>query len=90
MSQVKKPNGRHFTEAARRAAALARQARREAPRTFGAPELFVVRSKPEATDYSWEIRKFGGVLVSAGRDSYPTPSQAMAAGQRAIDRLQSA
>ena len=87
MSGNRPKTRRHFTEAARAAAALARKAKREEPRHFGEPELFVVRPSGAASDFAWQIRRFGGVIVATGRPAFPTMAAALEAGRAALDGL---
>ena len=87
MSDGKPKTRRHFTEAARAAAALARKARREQPRRFGEPELFVVRPSEWSRDYAWQIRRFGGVVLMTAPSGFPTSTAALEAGRSALASL---
>lgn len=77
--------GGRFTEAARIAAAAARRAKREGPDTFGLPELFVVKMGEHG--FSWELRRFGGVLLQRGPEAYPSMDAARADGEIALSAL---
>lgn len=85
MSSSNGTTGRRFTEAARIAAAAARRAKREAPDTFGLPELFIVKAGEH--DFSWELRRFGGVVLQRGPEAYPTMDAARADGEIALSAL---
>lgn len=87
MPYQKPPSRRHFTEAARKAAAAARAVKRAVPSRFGEPELFVVRASSGAMALTWEIRRFGGVLLQRGEIDFPNLSEAEAAGAEALDSL---
>ena len=67
---------RHFTDAAREAALAARRAKREEPDTFGLPELFVVKAGDQS--YTWELRRFGGVLLERGIGAFDSLGLALA------------
>ncbi len=84
MSDSKPKTRRHFTEAARRAAALARKLKLEQPRRFGEPELFVVRPCAAVQAYAWQIRRFGGVVLATADVRFPTTTAALEAGRRAM------
>lgn len=78
---------RHFTEAARAAAAEARRRKREAALPKDVPEVFVVRLPSQRLTYGWEIRRFGAVIIEKGQVEHPTMSEARAAGERALSDL---
>ena len=80
--------GRHFTEAARKAAALARKAKLEEPRRFGEPELFVVRPSEAVRGFAWQIRQFGGIVLATGDVGFPTSAAAREAGRQALEGLE--
>lgn len=84
MESPTKPR-RYFTEAARIAAAKARKAKREAPDTFGRPDLFVVKAGPHA--FTWELRRFGGLVLQRGPEAFPDAAAARADGEAALDAL---
>ena len=82
----KKLADRHrFTAAARAAAAKARAAKRALPERFGAPELFIVRSGGKA--FTWELRRFGGMLLKRADVEFADRPAAETAGQEAPDLL---
>lgn len=76
---------RHFTEAARIAAAAARAAKRAEPDTFGLPELFIVRAGEH--DFTWELRRFGGVLLERGIEAFASEALARADGEAVLATL---
>lgn len=88
MSEVGRKSRRHFTEAARRAAVLARRAKLDQPRCFGAPELYVVRHPESEHAFAWQIRRFGGVVLAMGDAGFATSSAAREAGRRALESLE--
>ena len=75
----------HFTEAARKAAAEALRAKREAPDTFGQPEMFIIRVG--SRNLTWELRGFGGVLLERGTEAFASPALARADGKAALATL---
>ena len=79
------PTRRYFTEAARIAAAAARKAKQEAPDAFGLPELFVVKAGAHA--FTWELRRFGGVVLQRGPEAFDSAAQAQADGEAALAAL---
>ena len=87
MPDEKRQNARHFTEAARAAAIKARAAKWAESDCFGKPDLFVVRAPSGDMSFTWEIRRYGGIVVSKGRDSYPMMALAKAAGLHALANL---
>ena len=82
MSDEEPKNRRTFTDVARAAAMAARAAKRAAPDTFGEPELFIVRSGEKG--FTWEVRRFGGMLLQRGDLSFASRSAAEAAGSDAL------
>lgn len=74
-----------FTEKARLAALAARAAKRAEPDTFGLPELFVVKAEGKA--FTWELRRFGGVVLQHGAESFPNQALARADGEAALAKL---
>ena len=87
MPYEKRPNARHFTEAARAAAVAARRTKAAELQSFGAPELFVVRASSGDMAFTWELRRFGGIVIQKGADSHPTMALAKAAGLHALATL---
>ena len=85
MSDEEQKKRRSFTEAARAAAMAARAAKRAAPDLFGEPELFITRSGKKG--FTWELRRFGGVLLTRGEISYANQPAAEAAGREALSNL---
>ena len=77
--------GRWFTQAARLAAAEARRLKREGPDTFGLPELFIVREGHHG--FTWELRRFGGVVLQHGHEVFPDAASARADGEQALAAL---
>lgn len=85
MSSSDKPKGRVFTEAARMAALAARQAKREQPDRFGLPELFIVSAGAHA--FTWELRRFGGVVLQRGSETFASLMLARTDGEAALAAL---
>lgn len=83
MLQHKLKNRRHFSAAAREAALLARAAKRALPDRFGEPDVFIVRNEPDRA-FTWELRRFGGIVLQRGEASFPTAALAKAAGAAAL------
>lgn len=84
---------RHFTQAARDAAAAARRERRIArlaQRDEDRLSIFVIRAPLPENRFGWEIRRFGLLNpVQASSDVYESPAQAKAVGEKALAMLQS-
>lgn len=74
---------RHSTEAARAASIAVRKAK--AAGTVGLPELFIV--KAEDPTFTWELRRFGGVVLQRGAESFATVALARSAGEAALAAL---
>ncbi len=68
MAETSPQPRRYFTEAAREAARSARAAKREEPDDFGTPEVFVVKAGDRT--FTWEIRRFGGLLIQRGAEFF--------------------
>lgn len=90
MLDFKRPNQRHFTDAARAAAKEARRRKKEMQADPNRPEIFVARASPESRSFIWEIRRFGGVLLHRGSESYDNVPEARSAGKRALDAFNAA
>ncbi|RYC28875.1 hypothetical protein D3273_26950 [Lichenibacterium minor] len=67
------------------AALAARAAKRAEPDTFGLPELFVVKAGDQR--FTWELRRFGGVVLQRGAEPFPNQALARAAGEAALAAL---
>ncbi len=84
---------RHFTQAARDAAAIARRERREArlaQRDEDRLAMFVVRADEPQNRFRWEIRRFGLLNpVQESAEVYDSLTQAKQLGEQALARLQS-
>ena len=82
---------RHFTEAAREAAALARQRKRDHRLQFPHDHelvMVVVRAAETPTGFGWQIRRFGHMQPVAQSPGYfGNPVEAGRSGQAALDRL---
>ena len=77
--------GKFFTPAARKAAFDARRRTVDARKTsFGQTEVFAVR---RGNALSWELRRFGGVILACGTDSFDSRDDALAAGELARQAL---
>ena len=75
---LKKPTNRHFTEAARAAAKIARQLEKEQARVPNRPEVFAVRDTSDAHSFEWQIRRFGGVVLDTSMTRFASVCQAVA------------
>jgi hypothetical protein len=79
---------RHFTEAAREAAALARQRKRDHRSRFPDDHklvMVVVRAAGPAMGFHWQIRRFGQMSpVVESRDRFVCPVEAGRWGQAAL------
>ena len=84
MLDFKRPNRRHFTDAARAAAKEARRRKKEMQADPNRPEIFVARAGPESRCFVWEIRRFGGVLLDRGTAPFEDAAEARLAGKRAL------
>lgn len=82
---------RHFTEAARDAAASARRRKREHKAQFPQEHqlvMVVVRAADGPRAFAWQIRKFGHMEpVAHSVDTFPDPADAGRLGQMALDRM---
>ena len=69
-----------------RAAAIASRRSREMVKAAakGQREVFAVRF---GTGFTWEVRKFGGVVLASGAERYTSNEEAIAAGQLALSAL---
>ena len=82
---------RHFTEAAREAAAVARRRKRDHKAQF--PEehqlvMVVVRAAQEPRGFSWQIRRFGQMApVAQSTDTFLDPAVAGLSGQAVLDDM---
>ncbi|RYC32701.1 hypothetical protein D3273_06315 [Lichenibacterium minor] len=82
---------RHFTEAAREAAALARQRKRDHKTQF--PEehqlvMVVVRAADRPRGFAWQIRRFGHMEpVAQSADTFVDPADAGRSGQAVLDGM---
>ena len=77
---------RHFTDAARAAARLARERKREVRAAMGSdvPEIFVVRHGDCTLQFHWEIRRFGGVVLDRSEAMFSSTVAARLAATRAL------
>ncbi len=55
---------------------------------FDLPTVFVMRADGSAMCFTWEIRRFGGITLHRGHESFETAAAARQAGLAALDRLQ--
>ena len=74
-----------MSEKARIAAAAALAAKRAEPDDFGMPELYVVKAGDHA--FTWELRRFGGVVLQRGAEAFASQVLARAAGEVALAML---
>ena len=85
MPEPFRKNHRHFTEAALRAANAARAAKRAEADHFGEPELYITRADDKA--FTWELRRFGGVVLHRGEKPFATRAEAEAVGAAALSAM---
>ena len=82
---------RHFTEAAREAAARARRHKREHKADFPEQHLLVmvvVRAVDGPRSFGWQIRRFGHMQpVARSADVFLDPADAGRSGQAVLDRM---
>jgi hypothetical protein len=82
---------RNFTEAAREAAALARQRKRDLRLQFPDDHEFamvVVRAAEMPTGFGWQIRRFGHVQpVAISPEFFTDPAAAGRSGEVALARI---
>lgn len=82
---------RHFTEAAREAAALARQRKRDHRLQFPQDHelvMVVVRAAETPMGFGWQIRRFGHMQpVAESSACFGNAVEAGRSGQAALDRL---
>ena len=76
---------KHFTDAAREAAIAARRAKAAEPDTFGMPELFIVKAGDHG--FTWELRRFGGVMLQRGAEAFASQALARVDGEAALSAL---
>lgn len=82
---------RHFTEAAREAAALSRRRKREHREQF--PEdhqlvMVVVRAAEVPEGFGWQIRRYGLMQpVAESRDRFGDPIEAGRSGKAALELM---
>ena len=86
MPEPFRKSNRHFTEAARQAAMAARAAKKAEPDHFGEPELYIIRAGDKA--FTWELRRFGGVVLGRGEQPFATRAEAEAAGAAALSTME--
>ena len=84
MAATKTPSRRYFTDVARQAALEARLRKREMPVDPTRAQMFVVRGTQDARLFTWEIRRFGGVLLQNSDARFETVMAAEAAGREAL------
>ena len=77
--------GRHFTEAARAAAAIGRRQRAENAVPVNTPAVFVTRLADGR--FGWEIRRFGALVIHQNDVAYVTIAEARSAGERALPEV---
>lgn len=84
--RIQKPaSKRHFTEAAKAAAIVARRRKQESAPPKGQLEVFVVRRSVANLVFGWEIRRFGALVIDTSEAVYPTLQDARVAGDVALN-----
>lgn len=88
MFRPKSPsNRRHFTEAARAAAIASRRRKQHSATPKDVLEVFIIRSTSISGQYAWEIRRFGGVVLSQSLESFSDPNEARTAGELVLKSI---
>ena len=78
---------RYFTPAARKAGLEARRENAVSKQDLMTPAMFVVRQSGRNQLYGWEIRRYGGVLLSRSESGYATALLARSAGEAALTAM---
>ena len=81
MSAADVPSRRYFTQAARDAVVAARRAKAMIPQDSTAPQVFIVRLASFPMPFGWEIRRFGGLVLSRSDMGFPSMASARSAGE---------
>ena len=84
MSMIKQTSRHYFTPAARKAGLEARRENALTKKDLMTPALFVVRHRDQGQLFGWEIRRFGGVLISRSETGYANSFLARSAGEIAL------
>lgn len=85
--EITKPNNRrHFTDAARAAAAVARRLKKENPAPIDTLKVFAVRQADGR--FGWEIRRFGALVIQRSVMTYSSLIEARSAGEQALPEVQ--
>ena len=84
---LKKPTNRHFTDAAREAAKVARRIKTEQAQDPNRPEVFVVRGTEDERRFCWQIRRFGGLVLDSSASRYDSIHAAQSAGRKALQAI---
>lgn len=80
-----KTTRRHFTEAARAAAVVARRRKYETAVPRETPAVYVVRLAGANLQFGWEIRRFGALVLDKSSAEYPTTQDALSAGEAVLN-----
>ena len=75
---------RFFTEAARAAGIAKRRENASKLKETSHVLVFVVRSTDIGKPFGWEVRKFGGIVLSRSGEGFGSQSEAQAAGEKAL------
>lgn len=76
-----------FTDASRAAAKISNRKRMEMRGVVDTPEVFVVRLPISGLSFVWEIRRFGGFVLSRSQVVFTDLSDARSAGERALSDM---
>ena len=87
MSEFYRPGGRHFTRAALEACAAARRAKAMVPHDSTSPQVFITRFATFPMPFGWEIRRFGGLVLSRSPMGFPSMASARSAGEETLTAL---
>jgi hypothetical protein len=79
--RCRSPTGRRPCKAALEAALAARKAKALIREDVAKPKVFVVRYGTPSKSFTWEIRRFGGVVLGRGILGFNSISVALAAGE---------
>ena len=87
LSMINRPSRRYFTLAARTAGLEARHENAVSKKDLMTPALFVVRQSGQGQLLGWQIRRFGGILLSRSETGYATSFLARSAGEAALTTM---
>lgn len=87
MINQRRRQGSYFSDAARAAGLEVRRRKARTPALKDGPEVFAVHFPATAGTFSWEIRRFGSIVLQRGVEQFSTAAEARVAGEVAIGLL---